>query len=685
MKLSTCTYTFFLTGSLLVLNSLLAFPQPLPALPTPEDNTKPSFTGNSSQALPVNSILNFPPQDQPKQIASPVETAKPITTPSIQNALTLRQGLLVYKYPYTAINPSPQNNPSGKEYPGFRGANQVVIYTSQAFPGAMSAKTGTNTFGAEAIIRNGIVQSIECCDNEIPPDGMVISAHGSAGEWLKKKIQPGMVVVIDESSHFVLFQNTPEAIVKEASIHLENIKAPMLNKATTSQYQDSIAKAEQCVSSLSKEVSSFNEEAARESMEQLKAHAKECSQLSDQAYYQTVQIQPDEFRGIWLRPLERTPEQIEQTLNRLKALKIKDIFIETYYQGKTIYPSRVMESYGLSNQHARFKGMDPLAEWVTHAHQHGIKIHVWSQIFFAGNKDENAELYGPILSKHPEWANIQRASLCPSAVCKLTSADTVPSTPGYSSVEPGHYFIDPANPEARQFLQKLLTELAANYDIDGLNFDYIRYPATYPVLSGSFLQSNWGYTPIARKQFMAMLEKESSDKKSNDPKTTLPDPLRFDPIRLTPSNPLWDRWVIFRKEQVSSFVQETGIQLRQIKPNLYLSAVVFPLHDKANTQIKLQDWPRWVSSGWLNALTPIGLYPTPEGIFKDSMMFREVTQDKVPVYVGIFGAYNRLKPSDLVAQIDAAHQAGMPGIMLFENSRLSQPYRDALQQGPFRE
>ncbi|MEB3286014.1 MAG: family 10 glycosylhydrolase [Vampirovibrionales bacterium] len=646
---------------------------------------------NAPPALPpLNPVMN-------SQGSSSLEENQQIQPVQAYTSI-LKPGLPVYKYSLGAIDPTSENNPSGKGFPGNRGANQVVIYTP-----ASGIKTGTNAFGAEAIILDNIVQSVDCCDSLIPPNGFVVSAHGQAGEWLKKKITPGMVLEVDQGARLVMFQNTPDAFVRHARQYLDVVKqAQKTDSSTISSVPLPSAKplaaslledAENCVANLETFAAKINLELAASTgnenpvvktmLKDIRQESKECQTRADQAYYQLVQSKPEEFRGIWLRPLEKTPEQIQKTVERLKALNIHDIFIETYYQGKTIYPSQVMRDYGLSAQHPRYAGMeDPLAQWVEIAHRNGLKVHVWAQVFFAGNKDENAELYGPILNQYPQWTNIERKTLCPNLSCKLASANQLPP-PSPSEEEPGHYFLDPANPEVQTFLGKLLDEMVSNYAVDGVNLDYIRYPATFSLQSGRYLQSNWGYTPSARQGFMnAMKERLNTlDRTNNADKTG---PLRYDPIRLIPSSPLWPQWVEWRKAQVTRFVSHTVNHLREKRPELYLTAVVFPLSDP-KSQVKLQDWPLWVKEGYLNALTPIGLYPTPAGIFKDSMGFREMTQDKVPVYVGIFGAYNRLAPAEFVAQIDAAHKAGMPGIMLFEHSRLSEPYREALQRGPFRE
>lgn len=45
----------------------------------------------------------------------------------------------------------------------------------------------------------------------------------------------------------------------------------------------------------------------------------------------------DELKGVWVRPTEKTPQEIEKTLDKIKGYGISNIFLETYFQGKTIF------------------------------------------------------------------------------------------------------------------------------------------------------------------------------------------------------------------------------------------------------------------------------------------------------------------------------------------------------------
>ena len=41
----------------------------------------------------------------------------------------------------------------------------------------------------------------------------------------------------------------------------------------------------------------------------------------------------------------------------------------------------------------------------------------------------------------------------------------------------GMYFLDISNPEVQIFLENIFRELASNYELDGIEYDFIRYPS----------------------------------------------------------------------------------------------------------------------------------------------------------------------------------------------------------------
>ena len=81
------------------------------------------------------------------------------------------------------VDPVVSTNYKGVNYPGLRGANQLVVYTP-----TFGFRTGTNEFGTEAIIEGNTVVSLSGADSLIPANGFVISGHGTAKKWINENI-----------------------------------------------------------------------------------------------------------------------------------------------------------------------------------------------------------------------------------------------------------------------------------------------------------------------------------------------------------------------------------------------------------------------------------------------------------------------------------------------------------------
>jgi hypothetical protein len=60
-------------------------------------------------------------------------------------------------------------------------------------------------------------------------------------------------------------------------------------------------------------------------------------------------------------------------LNKIKDTGINNVFLETYFHGRTIFPSEVMKEYGFEEQNPDFD-FDVLAVWIKEAHKRGIKV-----------------------------------------------------------------------------------------------------------------------------------------------------------------------------------------------------------------------------------------------------------------------------------------------------------------------
>lgn len=274
-----------------------------------------------------------------------------------------------------------------------------------------------------------------------------------------------------------------------------------------------------------------------------------------------------EIRAMWLDrgTIVRagSEQKLAKLFDRLAAAGFNTVFFETVNAGYPIYPSRVAQI-----QNPLVRGWDPLASAVKLAHERGMELHAWVWIFAVGNQRHNAlvnrpkEYPGPILDLHPTWAGYDNRG----RLFHLGSGKT---------------FLDPANPEARRYLLQMLGEIATNYQVDGIQFDYIRYPFQDPRAGYAF-----GYGTAARQQFQQLNG--------------------VDPAKISPKDHLlWQKWTQFRTNAINTFVADASRSLRALKPNLILSAAVFPFPETERLQKLQQHWEVWAQRGDVDLLVPM--------------------------------------------------------------------------------
>ena len=280
-----------------------------------------------------------------------------------------------------------------------------------------------------------------------------------------------------------------------------------------------------------------------------------------------------EVRAVWLDRgsiVEASDRDgLARLFDRLAAAGFNTVFFETVNAGYPIYPSR------LTPQNPLTVRWDPLAAAVELAHERGMELHAWVWTFAAGNQVHNRLLnfpenyLGPMLALNPGWAAYDHLGN------PIPRGQTKP-------------FYDPANSEVRSFLMRLFSEIISRYEVDGLHLDYIRYPFQNPGAGRSY-----GYGNTARWRFMA----------SNlvDPVelTSRPDP-RADRTTQQRQRYLWDRWTEFRIRQVNSFLYDVSQMVRRRRPDVTLSAAVFPKPENERLQKIQQDWGTWAREGYLD-------------------------------------------------------------------------------------
>lgn len=180
----------------------------------------------------------------------------------------------------------------------------------------------------------------------------------------------------------------------------------------------------------------------------------------------STQPPKQELRAAWLTTyagldwpkttdIEEQKRSLLEIIQKLKAANFNTIFFQVRGRGDAMYNSTYEPwSDRLTGTLGKNPGWDPLEFVLREAHLRGMEVHAWFNTF----KVRNGEKVSNDGKRH--IADIQ-----PNWVRKLD----------------GEMWLDPGIPEVRNYLIKVAMDLVRNYNIDGIHFDFIRYPGSnYP-------------------------------------------------------------------------------------------------------------------------------------------------------------------------------------------------------------
>lgn len=530
------------------------------------------------------------------------------------------------------IDPNVNSCKKNSAFPGYRGANQLVIYTE-----CYGKRTGTNEFGAEAIVKDNTVVALSGADSIIPAGGVVISGHGSAKNWINKNIIVGTKIFIDKENNSITAYTTSESYIYGAKECLKEVEDVMKYYICHDKDYDS-KKIDECIKSSKNCIKK-----AESRPNQVKEYSQLAIEYANKALSMAIPYKDSELKGVWIRPACKTKEDVVYVVSKLSDAGFNNIFLETYYHGMTIFPSKTMEKYGFIQENPQFGDLDVLKTFVEEAHKRNIKVNAWFETFYVGNKRPESNKKS-ILAVSPTWAN-------------LTKKNYDSEKPVQCTTEHNGYFLDPSNPEVQTFLLQLACEMIYDYDIDGINMDYIRYPqSSIPRTSGSDLNA-WGYTCYARNEFKSIYG--------------------VDPISIDPTDKCWQAWNDYRRGKINNFVRRLSKICRSNK--IVLTAVIFPNKYSA-LENKHQDWEVWTSNDYIDGFTPLFLTCDPTTAAE---MMKEVLRyknRKTKLYAGIFTTFMNGSEADLVRQIHESRKLKIEGFSIFDYAHLQDKYVNTLKE-----
>ncbi len=297
------------------------------------------------------------------------------------------------------------------------------------------------------------------------------------------------------------------------------------------------------------------------------------------------------------------PGDWERTARELAEAGFNMVLPNMLWGGLAHYPSEL-----LPHSDVYRKWGDQIAQCLAACRRHGIEVHVWK-------------------------VNWNLSTAPPEFVAQMRSEGRLQKS--YLGEE--HTWLCPSHPKNFALEKATMLEVVRNYDVDGIHFDYIRYPS-----------EEFCYCEGCRQRFEQFINRFVSN---------WPAEARTGNLR--------EAYLEFRVAQINRLVEEVAREARQLKPNIKISAAVFGGYPECRRSVG-QDWVQWVKAGHLDFVCPMN-YTQDDTTFERLVSNQlRLVEGKVPVYPGI-GAW-RLSPDRVIGQVFLARSLGASGFTVFDLS-----------------
>lgn len=191
-----------------------------------------------------------------------------------------------------------------------------------------------------------------------------------------------------------------------------------------------------------------------------------------------------EVRAVWITTVNsldwppshdaaRQKESLREMVVKLHEARFNTIFFQVRGRADALYHSRFEPwSDVLTGTLGKHPGWDPLQFIIDEAHARAMEVHAWFNTFYvkSGKGAERESIPRHVTLQHPEWVKINE----------------------------GQWWIDPGVPAAREYVIDVAMDIVRHYDIDGIEFDFARYPgnqfpddAVYKRFGAKLAKEDW--------------------------------------------------------------------------------------------------------------------------------------------------------------------------------------------------
>ena len=498
------------------------------------------------------------------------------------------------------------------DFNAVRYAGTLVVYDR-------GETTQTNGYGYEvAVGADGVICAAGGNDSAIPAGGYVVSAIEEADRrFLAAYGVPGAKCVLDRAQKKLRIVYGAEEMRQNALLSYESAAAQVAAAKAAGRLFDADAAAD-LLSSLRTMIdeNAFVEYEGRARFQT----------LLEQVNAVSVESKAAEVRAVWHAPVETTEAAVEKVVKDIYDANLNQLCLGISNGIDTILP--LPEDSPFYGKERRLR-IDLLKTYSEKCREYGIELIVSVSVF-----------HNAAASAFPQWLTASNAG------------------GGAAAESEEREFYSPASDEYFEAFTSYLTYILRNYEFDGLQLDYIRYPYSDGVL-------DYGYDETTLALFAEQTGISVEEARKIGEETT--------------ESVYWERWIRFKSDLVTARVRALRELTEAERPDLFFSVCL-----AADTTLRAycQDGAAWTAAGLVDAVYPMAYAA---GVAANAS---ETFSSFDDVYYCILGSgsYLSLTKREQLLQTVQSRENGAAGIAFFEyTTYFSHGYDALLKQGAFSE
>jgi uncharacterized lipoprotein YddW (UPF0748 family) len=315
---------------------------------------------------------------------------------------------------------------------------------------------------------------------------------------------------------------------------------------------------------------------------------------------------PGEFRAFWCHSAFGVEGlDWDEAARRLAENGFTAIFPNMLWGGAAFYDSQVLPEASQVAQRG-----DQIAKCLAACRKYGLQIHVWKV----------------------NW-NLGRAA--PRAFVERMRQEGRLQANARGQEE---LWLCPSHPANQKLEIDSMVEVARRYGVDGIHFDYIRYP-----------DGDHCFCAGCRDRFQQATGIQ----------------IQTWPQDVLPGGPARQPWLDWRRANITAVVKAVSEQARSARPGIKLSAAVFPNWRTDRDEVG-QDWKLWCEKGYLDFVCPMDY--TPSNYRFDNLVTRQIQwAGRTPCYpgIGVSASSSRFGIDRLIEEIDTTRRHQTHGFIIF--------------------